>query len=63
MWIAFHVKKFICLARQRWLTPVVLATQKDGSLKPLWANSLQDPISKEKKLQKRAGGVAQGVRT
>jgi hypothetical protein len=29
-------------------------------LKPAWANSSQDPISK-KLIKKRAGGVAQGV--
>jgi hypothetical protein len=34
--------------------------QGDGSLKPGWANSLQDPILKNP-LQKRAGGVTQGV--
>jgi hypothetical protein len=33
--------------------------QEDQSLKPAWANSSQDPISK--KSQKRASGVAQGV--
>jgi hypothetical protein len=33
-------------------------------LKPAWANSLQDPISKNtyhKKKKKKAGGVAQGI--
>jgi hypothetical protein len=36
--------------------------QEDCSLKPAWANSSQDPISKKKKtFKKRAGGVAQGV--
>jgi hypothetical protein len=34
--------------------------QKNHSLKPAWANSLRDPISK-KKSQKRAGEVAPGV--
>jgi hypothetical protein len=35
--------------------------QKDRSLKPAWANSLQDPISKNTQHKKGAGGVAQGV--
>jgi hypothetical protein len=30
-------------------------------LKPAWANSSQDPISKNTHHKKRAGGVAQGV--
>jgi hypothetical protein len=30
-------------------------------LKPGWANSLRDPISKKTITKKRAGGVAQGV--
>jgi hypothetical protein len=34
--------------------------QEDCSSKPVWTNSLQDPILK-KKSQKRAGDVAQGV--
>jgi hypothetical protein len=34
--------------------------QEDGSSKPAWANSLQDPILK-KTTQNRAGGVAQSV--
>jgi hypothetical protein len=34
--------------------------QEDRNLKPAWANSLQDPISK-KITKKRAGGVGQGV--
>jgi acyl carrier protein phosphodiesterase len=29
----------------QWLTPVIL-DQEDHSLKPTWANSLEDPISK-----------------
>jgi hypothetical protein len=33
--------------------------QQDCGLKPAWANSLRDPISK-KPNTKRAGGVAQG---
>jgi hypothetical protein len=33
-------------ARNQWLTPVILATQEDCSLKPAWANSSGDPISK-----------------
>jgi hypothetical protein len=33
--------------------------EEDCSLKPDWANSLQDPISKDSS-QKRAGGKAQG---
>jgi hypothetical protein len=38
--------------------------QEDHTLKPAWANSLQDPISKNtyhKKKKKKAGGVAQGI--
>jgi hypothetical protein len=34
--------------------------QEDCGSKPAWANSSQDPISKNPS-QKRAGGVAQGV--
>jgi hypothetical protein len=34
--------------------------QEDCSLKPAWANSSQDPISKNPS-QKRTGGVPQGV--
>jgi hypothetical protein len=34
--------------------------QEDHSLKPVWANSSQDTISKNT-ITKRAGGVAQGV--
>jgi hypothetical protein len=33
--------------------------QEDHGLKPAWANSLRDPISKIP-ITKRAGGVAQG---
>jgi hypothetical protein len=35
--------------------------QEDCSLKPTWANSSQDPISKKTHHKKRAGGVAQGI--
>jgi hypothetical protein len=35
--------------------------QEDHSLKPAWANSLQDPISKKNPSQKRTGGVDQGI--
>jgi hypothetical protein len=35
--------------------------QEDHGSKPAWENSSRDPISKKKKSQKRAGGVAQGV--
>jgi hypothetical protein len=35
--------------------------QEDQDLKPAQENSLRDPISKKKKSQKRAGGMAQGV--
>jgi hypothetical protein len=38
--------------------------QEDCGLKPAWANSLHEPISKKpttKKKKKRAGGVAEGV--
>jgi hypothetical protein len=34
--------------------------QQDCGVKPAWANSFRDPISKNPS-QKRAGGVAQGV--
>jgi hypothetical protein len=34
--------------------------QEDGGLKPAWANSSRDPISKNP-CQNRDGGVAQGV--
>jgi hypothetical protein len=43
--------------------PVILATQKaeeDCGLKPAWANSLKDPISK-KPITKKAGGMTQGI--
>jgi hypothetical protein len=43
-----------------WLMPVILATQDGHGLKPAWANSSPDPISK-KPSQKRAGGVTQGI--
>jgi hypothetical protein len=33
--------------------------QEDHGLKPAWANSSRDPVSK--KYKKRAGGVAQGI--
>jgi hypothetical protein len=33
-------------AGRSWLTPAILATQEDGGLKPAWANSSRDPISK-----------------
>jgi hypothetical protein len=36
--------------------------QEDPSLKPAWANSFRDPISKKKTQQKkRAGGASQAV--
>jgi hypothetical protein len=35
--------------------------QKDRGLKPVQANSSQDPISKKPITKKRAGGVAEGV--
>jgi hypothetical protein len=35
--------------------------QKDCDLKPVWANSLWDPISKKILHKNRAGGVAQDV--
>jgi hypothetical protein len=46
--------------------PVILATQeaeiRSSGSKPVWANSLRDPILKKthhiKKKKKRAGGVA-----
>jgi hypothetical protein len=34
--------------------------QEDCGLKAVWANSLQDPISKKNPSQERAGGVAEG---
>jgi hypothetical protein len=34
--------------------------QEDHRSKPVWANSLQDPISEKNTSQKRDGGVAQG---
>jgi hypothetical protein len=34
--------------------------QEDCSSKPVWANSLRDPISKQL-ITKRSGGVAQGI--
>jgi hypothetical protein len=43
-------------ARHWWLTPVILATQEDGSLRPAQENSLRDPISKIP-ITKGAGGV------
>jgi hypothetical protein len=30
-----------------WLTPIILATQEDGSSKPTQGNSLQDPMLKK----------------
>jgi hypothetical protein len=45
--------------------PVILTTQErdwaDHSLKPAWANSSRDPISKKTHLIKGAGGIAQGI--
>jgi hypothetical protein len=43
--------------------PVILATQEAeiSSSKPDWANSFQDPISKNTLYKKRAGAVTQGV--
>jgi hypothetical protein len=35
--------------------------QEDHISKPAWANTLQDPILKNRPSQKRAGGVAVGV--
>jgi hypothetical protein len=35
--------------------------QEDRSLKPVWPNSSQDPISEKNPPQERAGGVAQGL--
>jgi hypothetical protein len=42
---------------------VAHAYQEDHGLKPAMANSSKHPISKKKKKsQKRAGGIAQGVK-
>jgi hypothetical protein len=54
------IKKKNLLAGHWWLTPMILATQEAvirmiRVLKPAWANSLQDPISKNPS-QKRVGG-------
>jgi hypothetical protein len=35
--------------------------QEDGGLKPAWANSLQDPISK-KPPQKKGGGLVEQLK-
>jgi hypothetical protein len=35
--------------------------KKDCGLKPAWANSSQDPISKKTHHKKGVGGMAQGV--
>jgi hypothetical protein len=48
------------LIPNRWLMPVILATQEDHGSKAAWANSLQEPILKIPNT-KRADGVAQGV--
>jgi hypothetical protein len=59
--------KILKWARHRWLTPIILATQKAEIRRMAiqsqpWANSSRDPISKT--LHKiRADGVAQGVDT
>jgi hypothetical protein len=31
-------------ARSQWLMPIILTTKEDHGLKPVLANSLQDPI-------------------
>jgi hypothetical protein len=41
------------VARCWWLTPVILATQEDQSSEPTQANSLRDPILKNKTKQKK----------
>jgi hypothetical protein len=45
------IKKSSLSAGRQWLTPVIPAAQEtdqeDGGLKPAWANSFQDPISKK----------------
>jgi hypothetical protein len=46
----FTAHKMVDVAGRRWLTPLILATQEmdqeDQGLKPVWANSLRDSISK-----------------
>jgi hypothetical protein len=54
-----NLKTFI-VAGQQWLTPVILAIQEDHDLKPSWANSSSDPISKNPSQENRAGEVTQG---
>jgi hypothetical protein len=46
-----NLKKSLCWA----LTPVILADQEDCGPKPAWANSSQDPISKNSITKSWAG--------
>jgi hypothetical protein len=46
-------------AKQKWLIPVILATQEDRGSKP--ANSSMKTYLEKDPSQKSAGGVAQGV--
>jgi hypothetical protein len=55
-----YLLKVPCLAKCRWLTSAIPATQEGCGSKPAQGSSLRDPISKSPS-QKRADGVVHVV--